>query len=80
MNEANGSLTAPYTISNGYDLHTPIHLQLSQPQPQNNAAPQKAIELRYILNLLTSHIQLQSTKAIIAYVNPINVSSKFSTD
>jgi len=50
MNEANGSLTAPYTISNGYDLHTPIHLQLSQPQPQNNAAPQKAIELRLKLH------------------------------
>ncbi|XP_059448739.1 MADS-box transcription factor 23-like [Corylus avellana] len=57
MNEANGSLTAPYTISNGYDLHTPIHLQLSQPQTQNNAAPQKAIELRYILSLLTCHVQ-----------------------
>ncbi|XP_062176996.1 MADS-box transcription factor 27-like isoform X3 [Alnus glutinosa] len=45
VNEASRSLTAPCTISNGFDLDTPIHLQLSQPQPQNNAAPQKAIEL-----------------------------------
>jgi MADS-box transcription factor len=53
VNEASRSLTVPYTISNGFDLHTPIHLQLSQPQPQNNEAPQKAIELGYILNLMT---------------------------
>ncbi|GMY38932.1 MADS-box transcription factor 23-like isoform X3 [Fagus crenata] len=43
-NEASCSI-APYTISNEYDLHAPIHLQLSQPQPQNNEAPAKAMKL-----------------------------------
>jgi hypothetical protein len=64
VNEASRSLTAPCTISNGFDLDTPIHLQLSQPQPQNNAAPQKAIELGYILNLMTSIYNLRVLKQL----------------
>ncbi|WCJ18178.1 MADS-box transcription factor 27 [Euphorbia peplus] len=31
----------PYTLSNGYDLHAPINLQLSQPQPITSEAPPK---------------------------------------
>ncbi|KAF2312262.1 hypothetical protein GH714_029540, partial [Hevea brasiliensis] len=34
--EANKSSHPPYTLSNGYDLHAPIHLQLSQPQPHTS--------------------------------------------
>ncbi|XP_037497193.1 MADS-box transcription factor ANR1 [Jatropha curcas] len=42
--EANKSSHPPYTISNGYDLHAPIHLQLSQPQPQTNKASPKQMK------------------------------------
>ncbi|XP_050263011.1 MADS-box transcription factor 23-like isoform X3 [Quercus robur] len=44
VNEASCS-SSPYTISNEYDLHANIRLQLSQPQPQNDEAPEKAMEL-----------------------------------
>ncbi|KAK7840666.1 mads-box transcription factor anr1 [Quercus suber] len=44
VNEASCS-SAPYTISNEYDLHANIRLQLSQPQPQNDEEPEKAMEL-----------------------------------
>jgi len=40
-NEGNRSLHSPYTISNGYDVIPPIHLQLSRPQPQQNETPAK---------------------------------------
>ncbi|XP_059653165.1 MADS-box transcription factor 23-like isoform X2 [Cornus florida] len=41
-NEANRSV--PYGL-NGNDLHAPINLELSQPQPQNNEASAKAVNL-----------------------------------
>lgn len=59
MNKENKSSQPPYTITNGYDLQTPIHLQLSQPQnqtqprPQHNEIPAKGIKLGYVLKLLT---------------------------
>ncbi|KAM4088503.1 hypothetical protein ACB094_07G076200 [Castanea mollissima] len=68
VNEASCS-SAPYTISNEYDLHANIRLQLSQPQPQNDEAPEKAMELGYLLNLLTCYIQFKSFKEIISYIN-----------
>ncbi|XP_058007279.1 MADS-box transcription factor ANR1 isoform X2 [Hevea brasiliensis] len=43
--EANKSSHPPYTLSNGYDLHGPIHLQLSQPQPHSNEPPPKSMKL-----------------------------------
>ncbi|KAG8650480.1 hypothetical protein MANES_07G046300v8 [Manihot esculenta] len=43
--EANKSSHPPYTLSNGYDLHAPIHLQLSQPQPHTNEPPPKSMKL-----------------------------------
>ncbi|RXH85397.1 hypothetical protein DVH24_002495 [Malus domestica] len=51
VNRGNKSSQPPYSISNEYDLHAPIHLQLSQPQnqtqpgpgPKNNEVPAKAI-------------------------------------
>ncbi|XP_048437001.1 MADS-box transcription factor 23 isoform X3 [Pyrus x bretschneideri] len=51
VNRGNKSSQPPYSISNDYDLHAPIHLQLSQPQnqtqpgpgPKNNEVPAKAI-------------------------------------
>ncbi|XP_024933410.3 MADS-box transcription factor 23 [Ziziphus jujuba] len=46
-NEGNRSLHSPYTITNGYEVHPPIHLQLSQPQPQQNETPHKAMKLGY---------------------------------
>ncbi|XP_065871528.1 MADS-box transcription factor 23 isoform X2 [Euphorbia lathyris] len=36
---------SPYILSNGYDLHAPINLQLSQPQPITNEAPPKSMKL-----------------------------------
>ncbi|CAL2260129.1 unnamed protein product [Prunus armeniaca] len=51
VNKENKSSQPPYTITNGYDLQTPIHLQLSQPQNQtqprlqNNEIPAKGIKL-----------------------------------
>eukprot|EP00257_Ricinus_communis_P004758 XP_002518331.2 MADS-box transcription factor 23 isoform X2 [Ricinus communis] len=45
VREANKSSHPPYTLSNGYDIHAPIHLQLSQPQPHSNQAPPKPMKL-----------------------------------
>ncbi|XP_016647114.1 PREDICTED: agamous-like MADS-box protein AGL16 [Prunus mume] len=58
VNKENKSSQPPYTITNGYDLQTPIHLQLSQPQNQtqprlqNNEIPAKGIKLGYITTAL----------------------------
>ncbi|KAL5855117.1 hypothetical protein ACOSQ4_004919 [Xanthoceras sorbifolium] len=35
----------PYSFTNGYDSHPPLHLQLSQPQPQRNETPGKSMQL-----------------------------------
>lgn len=43
--EPNGGVQATYTISNGYDLHAPINLQLSQPQTQKNGTSTTAMQL-----------------------------------
>lgn len=53
VNEKNESSQPPFTISNGYNLHAPIHLQLSQPENQTephpqNDVPAKAIKLGYV--------------------------------
>ncbi|KAG8498072.1 hypothetical protein CXB51_007368 [Gossypium anomalum] len=44
-NEATRSSPPNYTFNNGYDLHAPVHLQLSQPLPQKNDAPEKPMKL-----------------------------------
>ncbi|TYH26047.1 hypothetical protein ES288_A03G218700v1 [Gossypium darwinii] len=44
-NEASRSSPPNYTFNNGYDLHAPVHLQLSQPLPQKNDAPEKPMKL-----------------------------------
>ncbi|XP_068319720.1 MADS-box transcription factor 27-like [Pyrus communis] len=62
MNGGSKTSQPPYSISNAYDLHAPIHLQLSQPQiqtqpgppPQNNEIPAKAIKLGYLLKTITT--------------------------
>ncbi|XP_062178110.1 agamous-like MADS-box protein AGL21 isoform X2 [Alnus glutinosa] len=38
VNEANKRSNSLHTISNGYDIHRAIHLQISLHQPQNNEA------------------------------------------
>ncbi|KAH9655270.1 MADS-box transcription factor ANR1 [Citrus sinensis] len=45
VNAANSISQPTYTISNGYDMHPPLHLQLSQPQPQKNDTPAKPMQL-----------------------------------
>ncbi|KAH9694789.1 MADS-box transcription factor ANR1 [Citrus sinensis] len=45
VNAANSISQPTYTISNGYDMHPPLHLQLSQPQPQKNETPAKPMQL-----------------------------------
>ncbi|KAK9287465.1 hypothetical protein L1049_015886 [Liquidambar formosana] len=45
VNEVSRNSNIPYGTSNGFDLHAPIHLQLSQPEPQNNETPAKAMKL-----------------------------------
>ncbi|KAL6218369.1 hypothetical protein ACLB2K_011583 [Fragaria x ananassa] len=50
VNEEHRGSEPPFAITNGFQLHAPIHLQLSQPhnqtdQPQNNNAPANAIKL-----------------------------------
>ncbi|KAJ7968337.1 MADS-box transcription factor [Quillaja saponaria] len=46
VNEENRTSHPPaYTISGGYDLHAPIRLQLSQPQPQHNEPLDKSMKL-----------------------------------
>ncbi|KAK3182684.1 hypothetical protein Dsin_029970 [Dipteronia sinensis] len=42
---ANSVSQPPYSFTNGYDSHPPLHLQLSQPQPQNNKTPEKSMQL-----------------------------------
>ncbi|KAG2704933.1 hypothetical protein I3760_05G029200 [Carya illinoinensis] len=49
VNEASRSFLVPYTISTGYDLNTPIQLQLSWPQPQNNEAAEKTMKPGYAI-------------------------------
>ncbi|XVE93579.1 hypothetical protein REPUB_Repub01dG0206800 [Reevesia pubescens] len=44
-NEAGRSSHTNYTFNNGYDLHAPVHLQLSQPQPPKTDTPIKSIKL-----------------------------------
>ena len=44
VNEANRSSQVSYGLL-GYDLHTPINLQLSQPLPQKKEALEKALKL-----------------------------------
>ncbi|KAA3482500.1 MADS-box transcription factor ANR1-like isoform X1 [Gossypium australe] len=44
-NEASRGSPPNYTFNNGYDLHAPVHLQLSQPLPQKNDAPEKPMKL-----------------------------------
>ncbi|CAL5438396.1 unnamed protein product [Camellia sinensis] len=39
-NDINRSSFKPYGCSNGYDLHVPIQLQLSQPQQTHNETPE----------------------------------------
>ncbi|XP_015166108.1 MADS-box transcription factor 23-like isoform X5 [Solanum tuberosum] len=41
----NGGVQATHTISNGYDLHAPINLQLSQPQTQKNGTSTSVMQL-----------------------------------
>lgn len=49
VNESRLSLHRPlHTISNGYDIHPAVHLQLSQPQSQSNETQAKAPELGYL--------------------------------
>ncbi|XP_044489618.1 MADS-box transcription factor 23-like isoform X1 [Mangifera indica] len=45
VNTTNRISQPPYTISNGYDSHPPLHLQLSQPQPQKYETPPKSMPL-----------------------------------
>ncbi|GMI74636.1 AGAMOUS-like 21 [Hibiscus trionum] len=44
-NEASRSSHTNYTFNNEYDLHAPVHLQLSQPLPPKNDVPEKSITL-----------------------------------
>ncbi|KAL2579315.1 hypothetical protein AAZV13_15G056300 [Glycine max] len=44
-NEENVASNPSYKVRNGYDLHAPISLQLSQPQPQYSEPSAKAIKL-----------------------------------
>ncbi|XP_016539378.1 MADS-box transcription factor 23 isoform X3 [Capsicum annuum] len=43
--EPNGGVQATHTIRNGYDLHAPINLQLSQPQTQKNGTSTSVMQL-----------------------------------
>ncbi|OMO85305.1 hypothetical protein CCACVL1_10288 [Corchorus capsularis] len=45
--EASRSSNPNYTFNNGYDLHAPVQLQLSQPQTPKNDAPAKSMKLGY---------------------------------
>lgn len=44
-NEASRISHPNYTFNNGYDLRAAVHLQLSQPLPQKNDAPEKPMKL-----------------------------------
>ncbi|XP_019425955.1 PREDICTED: MADS-box transcription factor 23-like [Lupinus angustifolius] len=52
VNEENVASDPPYTITDGYDLHAPISLQLSQSRTQYSQLPAKAIKLGYSLKLI----------------------------
>ncbi|KAL4281016.1 hypothetical protein GQ457_03G003930 [Hibiscus cannabinus] len=44
-NEASRSPHTNYTFNNRYELHGPVHLQLSQPLPPKNDAPERSMKL-----------------------------------
>ncbi|KAK8626987.1 hypothetical protein V6N13_134616 [Hibiscus sabdariffa] len=44
-NEASRSPHTNYTFNNRYELHGPVHLQLSQPIPPKNDAPERSMKL-----------------------------------
>ncbi|XWS63066.1 hypothetical protein CRYUN_Cryun06bG0064700 [Craigia yunnanensis] len=44
-NEGGRSSHSNYTSNNGYNIHAPIHLQLSQPQPPKTDTPAKSMKL-----------------------------------
>ncbi|KAE8672705.1 MADS-box transcription factor ANR1 [Hibiscus syriacus] len=44
-NEASRIPHTTYTFNNGYDLHAPVNLQLSQPLTPKNDAPEKSMNL-----------------------------------
>ncbi|KAK9286435.1 hypothetical protein L1049_014832 [Liquidambar formosana] len=45
VNVANRNSHIPYCPSDGFDLHAPILLQLSQPEPQDNETPANSMNL-----------------------------------
>ncbi|WJX22096.1 MADS-box transcription factor 27, variant 2 [Trifolium repens] len=55
-NEENATTNLSCTIRNGFDLHAPISLQLSQPQPQYSEPAAKAMKLGYSLKLMMYNI------------------------
>ncbi|KAF7803791.1 MADS-box transcription factor 23-like isoform X1 [Senna tora] len=60
MTEENGTSNPSYTIRNGFDLHAPICLQLSPPQPQHSDRQGKTMKLGYSLTQIT--LQLHKPK------------------
>ena len=53
MHEEDENANPSHIISKGYDLHAPIRLQLSQPQPQySSEPPAKAMKLGYPFKLM----------------------------
>ncbi|KAK7328071.1 hypothetical protein VNO77_22167 [Canavalia gladiata] len=62
--EENVASNPSYTFTNGYDLHAPISLQLSQPQPHYTEPPAKAMKLGYSLKLIITY-----SKSIICLFN-----------
>ncbi|KAH8519874.1 hypothetical protein H0E87_001349 [Populus deltoides] len=55
VDEANRASRPPYTVENGYDLHAPIRLQLSQPQPHNSEAPASSMKLGHQSSVIIHH-------------------------
>ncbi|XP_022149183.1 MADS-box transcription factor 23 isoform X1 [Momordica charantia] len=49
VNKTSSSSVHQFTITNRYSTPGPVHLQLRQPQPQNNEAPIPGIKLGYVL-------------------------------
>ncbi|XP_058751761.1 MADS-box transcription factor 23-like [Vicia villosa] len=61
VNEENVASNLSFTIRNGYELHAPISLQLSQPQAQYSEPVTKAMKLGYSLELIMYFIYIRST-------------------
>lgn len=59
VDKTSSSSVHQFTITNRYSMPAPVHLQLRQPQPQNNETPAPGIKLGYVLAICVHDIWIK---------------------